>query len=69
MTFHDALDAWVSVAEAKRELRKHGATGFVRDGHLYAFMDGEGRDDAEEVARIDANGDVLGGHVLEWLGY
>ncbi len=69
MTFHDALDAWVTVAEAKRELRKHGATGFVRDGHLCAFMEGESRDDAEEVVQIDADGYVLGGQVLEWLGY
>jgi hypothetical protein len=75
MTFEEAYEARVTVAQATRELRKHYITAHVHGDALVAcghdmvvHTDGSISDDLHEFA-IGRDGLVSGKAILDWLGY
>lgn len=65
MTYDEAIEATVSVARARAELKSHGFLSYVLNGILMA-TDNLGQ--SEEVAKV-FNDEVEGSEVLGWLGY
>lgn len=58
----DARETFVTVDEARLELAKHGfRNSYVCAGWLSY--------DGEKVAFIEDDNTVLGGDILDWLGY
>ena len=74
MDFDDAIECdEVTVAEALRELRKHGCACGRVGGHIWVndpCTDFYGKPvNISYVIKIDAQGHVRGRDVLEFLGY
>ena len=65
MTYDDAIEAMVSVADAIHECKSHGNTVAVSsDGN--SIIDTY---DNDIIATIDDDGNVAGRDILIWLGY
>ena len=65
MSYADAIQSFVSVRAAMRELGAHGFNACVVGDCLMA---GDGFSPMEKVAEL-CNGMVSGAEVLGWLGY
>lgn len=64
MTYDEAIETQVSLAEALREIRKHGFEAHaMQDGRIVESATGE------TIASIDAMGAYSGADILAWLGY